>query len=144
MYLDAQDIWLVVSILLSVLLTDTLFNRMGGDFMADKYNIFGKGGQTGKVMRTVYFTLCEGYELNELNGRQLDYHDCLVGQYTPRRATKFFNRSRSNRSIKITRTHVYSQLVYMDFWEFWQYAMPSSDPKLVKEYVLDNLVSTND
>ena len=144
MYLDGHDLWLAASILLSVLLADKLFNRMGGDFMADKYNIFGKGGQTGKVMRTVYFTICEGYELNELNGRQLEYRDCLVGQYTPRRATKFFNRSRSNRNIKITRTHVYSQLVYMDFWEFWQYAMPSSDPKLEKEYVLDNLVSTND
>lgn len=143
MYSSCIDPMLVVTIFIVVLTADFMVHVMGGDNMADKYNIFGKGGQTGKIMRTVYFTICEGYELNELNGRQKEFTDCLVGQYTPRRATKYFNRTRSSRSIKITRTHIYSQLVGMDFWEFWQYASPSEDPKPVKEYILDNLVTDN-
>ena len=49
--------------------------------MAEKYNIFGKGGgQTGKIMRTVYFTICEGDELDERNANAKDFYDVLVGK----------------------------------------------------------------
>ena len=109
--------------------------------MAEKYNIFGKGlGTTGRIMRTVYFTVCEGYELDENNGKSNDFTDVLVGQFKPRRATKFYNKALPGHHVKITRTQVFSQLVSMDFWQFWQYAAASNDPKKLHEFILDNQV----
>lgn len=109
--------------------------------MADKYNIFGRGtGKSGQIMRTVYFTTCEGYELDEHNGRSKDFVDVLVGKYTPSRATKHYNSALPGHHIKITHTCVYSQLVGMDFWTYWQYASASDEPKKLKEYILDNQI----
>lgn len=107
--------------------------------MADKYNIFGAGGSDAKIMRTVYFTLCEGDELDERNGKTAEYKDVLIGRYNPRRATKHFNRQ-GLRRVRITRTTVMKQLVSMPFWDFWQYAEPSSDPVKCCEWILDEQV----
>ena len=108
--------------------------------MADKYNLLGKGGQAGKVMRTVFFTVCEGYEVMP-DGYQRDFMDVLIGRYTPMRANRYFVRERKNQMISITRTKVFKQLVGMDFWQYWQYADPSEDPQLVEQYVLNNKIS---
>lgn len=111
--------------------------------MAEKFNIFGKGGSSassGMVMRTVYFTVCEGYELDERNGKSKDFADTLIGKYTPMRATRHFNRTNPNHHIKVTKTTIYKQLVGMDFWDYWQYATPSYDPIQTAQYILNNKV----
>lgn len=107
--------------------------------MADKYNIFGAGGTDARIMRTVYFTLCEGDELDERNGKTADFHDMLIGRYTPKRATRHLNRQ-GLKQVRITRTVVMKQLVSMPFWDFWQYAEASSDPSKVSEWVLDKQI----
>lgn len=110
--------------------------------MADKYNIFGKGGSgLGKIMRTVYFTVCEGYELNESNGKSKDFNDVLVGKFTPMKATRHYNRESPEHHIKVTKTTIYKQLVGMDFWQFWQYSEPSYDPVQVAQYIMTNKVN---
>lgn len=109
--------------------------------MAEKYNIFGKGGgQTGKIMRTVYFTICEGDELDERNAKARDFYDVLVGKYKPKRATRHFNHVMPGHRIRIHKTTIYQQLVGMDFWEFWQYAEASYDPVKVDSYVFDTKI----
>ncbi len=112
----------------------------GVNNVADKYNIFGKSGRSGRIMRTVTFTVCEGYELNESNGKSREFKDTLVGKYTPKRATRAFNKISPGYHIKITHTIVYSQLVSMDFWDFWQYCEPRTDPKKLEEYILEKKV----
>ena len=109
--------------------------------MADKYNIFGKsGGGTGKIMRTVYFTVCEGYELDERNGKDKAFTDVLMGKWTPDRATRYFGREMPSHHIKVSKTTTYKQLVGMDFWTFWQYAEASYDPQVTDKYILGNKV----
>ena len=111
--------------------------------MAEKYNIVKHLGNNAKVMRTVYFTICEGDELDENNGRSHQYYDVLVGKFTPRRATSYLNKQLVGKHVRITRTIIMSQLVSMDFWQFWQYAEASNDPEKVCEYILDKKISNN-
>lgn len=111
--------------------------------MADKYNIVQHKGNNAKVMRTVFFTLCEGDELDENNGRSHQYFDVLVGKFTPYRATQYLNKQAVGKRVRITRTVIMSQLVGMDFWQFWQYAEASNDPEKVCEYILEKKVSND-
>lgn len=111
--------------------------------MADKYNIVQHKGNNAKVMRTVYFTLCEGDELDENNGRSHQYFDVLIGKFTPFRATRYLNKQAIGKRVRITRTVIMSQLVGMDFWQFWQYAEASNDPEKVCEYILEKKVSND-
>lgn len=127
--------------LLSVGCALYLFSEEKGGAMSDKYNIFGARGSEGRIMRTVYFTICEGDILDERNGKASSYHDVLVGKYTPKRATRCINRDDPSKRVRINRTVIMSQLVSMPFWDFWQYAEASDDPKPVAEWILEQRVN---
>lgn len=109
--------------------------------MADKYDVSKASNASGRIMRTVYFTLCEGDVLDEGNAKASPYHDVLIGKYTPKRATRTINGKDPSKHIRITHTVVMSQLVSMSFWEFWQYAEASDDPNIVSEWILDQKIS---
>lgn len=104
--------------------------------MAEKHDLSGCMGEDSRIMRTVYFTICEGYQMSN-DGYSHPYTDTLIGKYTPSRATKFFARETPDENITITRTKIHRQLISMAFYDFWLNGIASDDPVCISEYALD-------
>lgn len=103
--------------------------------MTIKADLAGLDGANARIMRTVYFTVCDGDTIDNA-GDTHSYHDVLVGQYKPKRATRYFARVDPDSNIRIIKTQVFKQLVSMSFADFWLAAEASKDPELVDEYVM--------
>lgn len=103
--------------------------------MVAKAELVGLDGSNARIMRTVYYTVCDG-DMIDNAGETHPYHDVLVGQYRPKRATKYFARVDPYAHIRIIKTQVFKQLVSMSFADFWLASEASADPQLISEFVL--------
>lgn len=103
--------------------------------MAIKAELAGLEGGNARIMRNVYFTVCDG-DMIDNAGDTHPYHDVLVGQFKPKRATRYFARVDPDSNIRIIKTQIYRQLVSMSFADFWLASDASNDPELVTEYVM--------
>lgn len=104
--------------------------------MVAKAELMGLDGNNARIMRTVYYTVCDGDTIDNA-GEVHPYHDVLIGQYRPKRATKYFARVDPDARIRIIKTQVFKQLVSMSFADFWLASEASADPVLLSEFVLD-------
>ena len=107
--------------------------------MAEKFDLSGCVGEDSRIMRTIYFTICEGDQTSS-DGYSHPFSDVLIGRYKPARATKFYKRTMPDDNIRITRTKVHRQLVSMAFYDFWLNGQASSDPVCISEYALERRI----